>query len=224
MNKWYKMERTALVFGSTGLVGRHLVNELTRNPEYSKIICFVRKLSEESSLKVEEVLTDFSNPSGFESKIYGDTVFICLGTTIKKAGSIEMMEYIDRDIPVKVAQIAQNSGVKRIAVISSIGANEHSRNYYLRIKGEMEHGIRNIDFENIVIARPSLIIGKRKEKRPGDIIAKIILRIFSFILIGKLRKYRGIQARTIAKAIINILAQDLQEVVYESDELEELGQ
>jgi hypothetical protein len=87
----------------------------------------------------------------------------------------------------------------------------------------MEHGIRTFDFENIVIVRPSIILGNRKEKRFGESVGRALIKSLGFLLIGRLRRYRGIHARTIAKAMINIFKQDLQEVIYESDELSDLA-
>ena len=129
-------------------------------------------------------------------------MFICLGTTIKKAGSIERMEQIDRDIPIKIGELSQTLGIKKIAVISSIGANANSRNYYLRIKGEMENGLKTLDFDNIVIARPSLLLGDRKEQRFTETIGKFLVKTLGFLLVGNLRKYRGIHVRKVARAMI----------------------
>jgi uncharacterized protein YbjT (DUF2867 family) len=217
------MEKTALIFGGSGLVGRSLINELEKKEDYSSLVVFTRKSIDIESTKAKKVITDFDNLSSISSKLKGDEVFICLGTTIKKAGSIEKMEQIDRDLPLLIAKLAHEAGVSRIAIISSIGANEKSRSYYLRIKGEMEHGLRDFDFENIVIVRPSILFGARNEQRLGEKLGKIVIKTLGFLLVGKLRKYRGIHARTVALAMINILEQDLQEIIYESDELHELG-
>ena len=133
------------------------------------------------------------------------------------------MEEIDRDLPILIAKHACIAGVKNMAVVSSIGANELARNYYLRIKGEMERGIRKLDFDNLVIVRPSMILGPREEKRFGEIFGKILMKLLGFLFIGNLKRYKGIHALTIARAMINILKLNMHEVVYESDELEALG-
>jgi uncharacterized protein YbjT (DUF2867 family) len=217
------MKKHALVFGGTGLVGSYLLEELAGDPGYDSITSCVRTPKSAQNSRVKEVVVDFDKLKDNRLLFQADEVFICLGTTIKKAGSVSNMEKIDRDLPVEIAQMAREGGVKKLAVVSSIGANESASNYYLRIKGEMEHGIRTFDFENIVIVRPSIILGNRKEKRFGESVGRALIKSLGFLLIGRLRRYRGIHARTIAKAMINIFKQDLQEVIYESDELSDLA-
>jgi uncharacterized protein YbjT (DUF2867 family) len=217
------MKKHALVFGGTGLVGSYLLEELAGDPGYDSITSCVRTPKSAQNSRVKEVVVDFDKLKDNRVLFQADEVFICLGTTIKKAGSVANMEKIDRDLPVEIAQMAREGGVKKLAVVSSIGANESASNYYLRIKGEMEHGIRTFDFENIVIVRPSIILGNRKEKRFGESVGRALIKSLGFLLIGRLRRYRGIHARTIAKAMINIFKQDLQEVIYESDELSDLA-
>jgi uncharacterized protein YbjT (DUF2867 family) len=216
-------KRTALVFGSTGLVGSLLLEELIHSDIYSGIKIFVRKTTGISDPKVEEILTDYSVPDLFSQKIKGDDLFICIGTTIKKAGSVSNMEKIDRDLPLKIAAIASANGVKRIAVVSSIGANFHSGNYYLRIKGEMEVGILKSKFEQFAFVRPSMLLGNRKERRIGESIGKVLIIAFKWLLSGRFKKYRGIYARDVAKAMIYILQLKSSRHFYESDELQKLA-
>ena len=215
--------RTALVFGSTGLIGNLLVEELVSNPLYSEIKTFVRQETGVSEQKVNEVIADFEDLSPLTGEVKGDDLFICLGTTIKKAGSVKNMEKIDRDLPVNIATIAQKNGVKRIAVVSSIGAAASSGNYYLRIKGEMEDGILKLDFENKAILRPSILLGERKERRTGEIVGKVVMKAFQPVLKGKLKKYRAIHGRDVARAMINILRNESTGNIYESDEIQRIA-
>jgi len=212
--------KTALIFGSTGLIGNLLLEEIVLSDSYSGVKIFVRQPIGISVAKVEEFTVDFSNIGTFSKQIKGDDLFICLGTTIKKAGSVRKMEEIDRDLPIKIAAMARANGVKKIAVVSSIGASAYSKNYYLRIKGEMELEILKINFENIAIVRPSMLLGERKEKRTGEIVGKIVMKTFKPLLIGKMKKYRGIHGRDVAKAMIAILQKEPVKTVYESDELQ----
>jgi uncharacterized protein YbjT (DUF2867 family) len=216
--------RTAIVFGATGLVGKALTANLLRSDIYDKIKIFVRSSSEFSAeRKTEEHIIDFSKLDEYSGIITGDDLFICLGTTIKKAGTIGKMEVADRDIPVKIASVASANGVRRVCVISSIGANAASSNYYLRIKGEMEVGILNSKFESIAVVRPSVLLGTRKEKRAGEAAGKIFIKIFGFLLKGKFRKYRGIEAKDVAAAMVRIM-QDLKgKEIFESDRLQEIA-
>ncbi len=214
------VNKTALVFGSTGLVGNLLLKELLASDKYDSIKIFVRKPAEITHPKITEYIVNFQNVASFEDKIKGDDLFICLGTTIKKAGSIKIMEEIDCDLPVSITSAACKNGVKRLAVVSSIGANHSSSNYYLKIKGKMEEGIMKYYFENTAIVRPSMLLGERKEKRSGENAGKIFMKIFSPLLYGKMKKYRSIQARDVAKAMISLLSRDQVKTIYESDELQ----
>ena len=216
-------KRTALIFGSTGLIGNLLLEELIQSEEYHEILIFVRQTNDISQSKVREFLVDFSSPAAFSGQIKGDDIFICLGTTIKKAGSVKKMEEIDRDLPVAIASFASANGVKRIAVVSALGANPESSNYYLRIKGEMERDIQKLKFENIAIVRPSLLMGERKEKRAGELLGKVVMKTFHPVLIGKMKKYRGIHGRDVARAMIAILQKPQEKTVYESDEVQRIA-
>lgn len=215
-------KRSAIVLGATGLVGNLLLEELEKTGNYSSIKIFVRQTAGISSHGVEEIITDFSNIQGLGAEIKGDDLFICLGTTIKKAGSVSNMEKIDRDLPVEIAHLARQNGVKRIAVVSSIGADPASKNYYLRIKGEMEEGILTAGFKKTVIVRPSMLMGERKEKRAGEIAGKVVMKVIKPVLAGKLLKYRAIHGRDVARAMIMLLDKDTGKNIFESDELQKI--
>ena len=214
--------RTAIVFGATGLVGNLLLEELEKAGNYQTIRIFVRQTAGISSPGIEEIITDFSNIGGLGADLKGDDLFICLGTTIKKAGSIESMEKVDRDLPVDIAILARKNGVKRVAVVSSIGADPASKNYYLRIKGEMEQGILTTGFEKTVIVRPSMLMGERKERRPGEIAGKVVMKVIKPVLSGKLLKFRAIHGRDVARAMIMLLDKETDKKIYESDDLQKI--
>lgn len=216
-------KKTAIVFGSTGLVGNLLLEELINSPLYSSIVAFVRSSTGVTEPRVEEIVNDFSDPEILNGKIKGDDLFVCLGTTIKKAGSVANMERIDRDLPVRIASIASASGVKRIAVVSSIGASAASSSYYLRIKGEMEKGILDLRFENISIVRPSMLLGERREKRRAEAVGKVMMTVFRPVLTGKLMKYRAIHGRDVARAMIVLMQREPGIYICESDEVQRLA-
>jgi uncharacterized protein YbjT (DUF2867 family) len=215
--------KTALVFGATGLIGNLLLEELVKSVEYQEISIFVRQSAGISHPIVREAVIDFDSVDTYAEQIKGDDLFICLGTTIKKAGSVKKMEEIDRDLPIKIAAIASSNGVKRIAVVSSLGASTSSKNYYLRIKGEMEEGILKLKFVNTAIVRPSMLLGERKEKRTGEVVGKIVMNTFKPVLSGKLRKYRAIHGRDVARVMIAILQKEPVKNVYESDEIQRIA-
>jgi uncharacterized protein YbjT (DUF2867 family) len=215
-------ERTALVFGASGMVGNYLVRQLLENPAYSKVDIFVRNPAGHFHPKLREHQVDFGRLGDYAELIKGDDLFVCLGSTIRKAGSVARFGEIDRDLPVKIARMAHENGVGGIAVISSLGADSSSRNYYLRIKGEMEAGVQNIPFDRIVIARPSMLFGTRKSFRLGESVGKIFMKAIGFLLVGQARKYRGIDGRTVAAAMISLIQLPGRKI-YQSDELQESG-
>ncbi len=216
--------RTAILFGGTGLIGKALTEELCKSGQYEKIVLFSRKYTGYKDLPViENLVVDFEHPEIFSGEIKGDDLYICLGTTIKKAGSIQKMEKIDRDLPVLLAEYAFKNGIKRVAVVSSIGAASSSSNYYLRIKGEMENGFLNLDFETLAIVRPSLLLGERSEERFGESAAKVFMKVFGIFLFGKFKKYRAIEGRDVAKSMIRILSEYKGKGIFESDQLHEIA-
>jgi uncharacterized protein YbjT (DUF2867 family) len=216
-------QKTALIFGGTGLVGTSLTEELIKSELYSRILVFTRRNTDNRSNKVSNIVVDFDNPGSFAGEIIGDDMFICLGTTIKKAGTIKNMEKIDRDLPVSLATAAVNNGVKRISVVSSIGANSAASNYYLRIKGEMEKAMLDLNFETVAIVRPSLLLGNRNEKRFGESASKIFMKVFGIFLTGRFRKFRAIEAIDVARAMIWILNSRQGKGIFESDILQDLA-
>ena len=216
--------RTAVVFGATGLIGSSLIEELCISDSYNLIKIFIREKSIHSGKeKIQEFIIDFNKLPDYSELITGNDLFICLGTTIKKAGSVTRMEEIDKDLPVRISSIASVNGASRLAVVSSLGADRGSSNYYLRIKGEMETEILALNYDTIAIVRPSILLGERKEKRPGEEIGKALIKIFGVFLSGKFLKYRGIEGRDVAKAMIRILKEESGKQIYESDRLQKIS-
>lgn len=216
------LKRTAIVFGATGLTGGILLEELIANEAYDKIIVFSRRKPEAAHPKVREIGFDTGNIEAIKEEIRGDDLFCCLGTTIKKAGSQEAFRQVDLNTPSIIASIASSNGVKQFLVISSIGAASQSSNFYLRTKGQMEEAIQKNSFEAVAILRPSMITGKRKEFRFAEEAGKFLFKPLGFLLFGKLRKYRSIAAKTIAKAMVFIALHPQNRVVFESNEIQKL--
>ncbi|MEE4197266.1 MAG: NAD-dependent epimerase/dehydratase family protein [Bacteroidales bacterium] len=223
------MQKTAIVFGASGLTGSTLLNELIQHPHYQKIKVFNRRSYSYDHPNVEEHLIDFSQMDEYAHEFKAEDVFCCLGTTLKKAGSREKFRAIDHDLPVQIARICLNNQCETFIAISSIGARAKSSNYYLRTKGNMEQDILNLDFRYQGFVRPSMLLGSRKESRPAETAGKIIMKLLSFLLVGRLKKYRGIHVQKVAKAMITIAnhATDLAKEgkhFFESDELQELAE
>ncbi len=212
--------KTAIVCGSTGLVGQLLLYKLLESPLYEKVISVVRRPSLIKHHKLSEIIIDFDQLSDKMVGLIAQDAFCCLGTTLKKAGSKEIQEKIDRQYVSDFAKACIKNGVSSIAIVSSIGANENSSNFYLRTKGKMEKDVSNLPFKNISFLRPSFILGDRSEFRLGERIGVFFAKIIDFVLIGKLRIYRGINASLIAKGMIGALNSDINGVnIYHYDDI-----
>ena len=191
--------KVAAIIGSTGLVGSELLGLLSSNPEYSKVYTISRRATPNLPDKLIHVPLDDSNYTLPEQV---DVAYCCLGTTMKKAGSKEAFRAVDLTMVLTFAQKAKEAGAKSFVLVSSIGANHLSKNFYLRTKGEVEEELLNMGFEKVIIVRPSLLLGRRNERRLGEDIGKAIYSGLSFIFIGALAKYRAIDAQNVAKAMI----------------------
>jgi uncharacterized protein YbjT (DUF2867 family) len=217
-------KKTALVIGSSGLIGSHLVIQLLSNPNFEKVIVFNRRPCLILHPKIEEHLLDFNNLKAIEPYVKGDVMFCTLGTTIKKAGSKEAFRLVDVVYPEQFAEMALHNQVKQFLIISSLGADLHSNNFYLKTKGEIETFLQNSAFKSVSILRPSLLLGDRKEFRLGEKIASYVLPVLSLFLIGPFKKYRAIEAKTVAKAMLEIALQNKSGFnIYQSDELQTIG-
>jgi uncharacterized protein YbjT (DUF2867 family) len=214
------MSQTAIIFGATGLTGNHLLYELLEEARFTSIKVFTRRPLPIASAMIEQVIVeDFDRLDQYASKIVGDVVFCCLGTTIKKAGSKAAFEKADLGYPLEIAKIAQTNKVPNLIVISSIGADAASSTFYLNVKGRMEQQIRAAFTGNLKFLRPSMLLGDRKEFRLGEVIGKYPARLLSFLMIGPLSKYRAIESITVARAMIKAISLPHEKIFIESDQI-----
>lgn len=210
--------QTAVVFGSTGLVGSYVLNLLEGDSRYERVIVFNRSLHTQNLSKIQQIITNFSNLSEQLKDISADHIYCCVGTTIKKAGSQEAFEKIDLKIPIEIAT-AIKSKASKLIVISSLGAHKNSSGFYLRTKGRMEDSIKELIGSRFYAVRPSFLLGDRAEKRPAEWLMKHVFNALSFLFVGALKKYKAIHANQVAKAMIEIVNSGTSKSVYESDEL-----
>ncbi|MGE0076304.1 MAG: NAD(P)H-binding protein [Bacteroidales bacterium] len=213
------MERVAAVFGSSGLIGNQLLQVLSENKNYIKVLAYMRKPASNLPTKVSvvELSESFTIPSDV------DDVYVCIGTTMKKAGSKEAFRKVDYELVNTIAQRAKEAGVKRLLVVSSIGANNKSSNFYLRTKGEMEEIVKTYGFTLCGIVRPSLLFGNRAEFRFGEKLGIFFYKIFGFIFVGPLRRYRGIQAIDVAKSMVMLALSSSGTITVESNVLKQMA-
>lgn len=218
------MPKVAIVLGASGLVGNELVQQLLADANYRSIAVFVRKELPIKHSKLTQQITDFDHLEKHAEQIKGDVVFCCLGTTIKVAGSQEAFTKVDYHYPLKFAKIAKQNGVPKYILVSSIGANSETSNFYLNIKGSLEKQLQKLNFNALIAVRPSMLLGDRKEFRLGEVIGKIFMKLLGLILIGKLKRYKGIEARTVAKAMIKLAQSDSSSFeIIQSEKLQAIG-
>ena len=215
--------KTALVFGSSGLVGSHLVRLMNKNSNYEKIKLFVRSTSEIKTSKIEIINTDFNNLSNHKEDINGDDCFFCIGTTKKNTPDKDEYRRIEYDIPVEIAKIAKSNSINSFFYVSSGFADPKSSGAYLKNKGQVEEELIKLNFSILGIMRPSFLVGNRKEKRPGEEVGIFFFKIFSPLLLGPLKKMRPIKSEKVAKVMIKVANENLKKTIFESNEIAELA-
>ena len=197
----------SIIAGSTGLVGTKILSYLSDHNH--KPIALARSSIKELPSNAQELIIDFDSLLTEGSLPSCEHVFVCLGTTIKIAKSKENFKIVDLDYPLAVAQKALDSGAKKLTLISSVGADSKSKNFYLRIKGELEDAILELGFESVNIFRPSFLIGQGGRRRAfSEKIFMKVAKIFDIFCIGSARKYRSIDAQMLAKKMASTLDAD----------------
>ena len=192
---------SAVVVGATGLVGRECLAQLAGRPQFGTVTALARRPLPDDPQGVRTVLVDFdrldANPEIFQVS----HVFCAFGTTIKQAGSQERFRQVDFGYPLRVAQLARAAGARHFLLVSSIGASPGARTFYLRVKGELETAILALGFPSVTIARPSLLLGDRKEFRIGEEVAMRLSWAMP-------RKYRAVHVRDVARALVDAAVED----------------
>ena len=214
---------TAIIIGATGLTGGVLLNQLLEDSRYDRVVTLSRKRIENNHPKHKNHLADLFDPTTYEEQLKGDHLFICTGTTQAKTPDKETYYKIEHDLPLQVAEVALKNGVEKVIAISALGANPDSRFIYNHGKGAMERDIEALGFSESYFVQPALIGGDREEKRSFESAWKKFQKIIDPLLIGFLKKYRTIEPKTIAKAMIYIAVNGYDKVRIESDELKEIA-
>jgi len=210
--------------GSTGLIGTELVKQLVNLNQIEKIYLPVRNKKGYDNPKVQEEIVDYKNISSNETLFNVDIVYCTLGTTIRKAGSQEKFREVDFTYVVDSSKAAQKFGVKKFLLVTALGADKNSSIFYNKVKGETETEVINLGLPFLGIFRPSLLLGDRKEFRPGEKIAEFATGVFSFAFFGGLKKYKPIQASSVARAMILLSFSNSKGLqILESNKIEELS-
>ena len=215
--------KTALVFGSSGLIGEHLLNQLIKNENYNKIKIFVRSKPEINDPKIEIIKTDFSNLQNHKEDIKGDDCFFCIGTTKKNSPDKNEYRRVELHIPKEIAKIAKANSLNSFVFVSSGYADSKSSGDYLKYKGEVEEELKELNFPKLGIMRPSFLLGDRKEKRIGEKIGIFVFNLLSPLFLGPLKKMKPIHSEIVARSMIKFANEDLQKNTFESNEIAELS-
>ncbi|MFD0698255.1 NAD-dependent epimerase/dehydratase family protein [Paenibacillus sp. GCM10027628] len=199
------MTTTAIVAGGTGLVGGELIQLLLADPFYDRVVALVRRSMNLEHAKLIQVVTDYDNLEDVldPSMLLHAHVFCTLGTTIKQAKTQEQFRKVDFEYPMRVGEMVKKHKADAYAVVTAMGANSSSSIFYNRVKGEVEEGLKGLELPALYLLRPSLILGDRSEARPGERMWVLLSRAITPLLIGGLRTYKPIQAKTIATGLIN---------------------
>ena len=213
--------KTALLFGSSGLIGGHLLNILIQNNDYNKIKIFVRSELEIKESKIEIIKADFNDLKKHTEDIKGNDCFFCIGTTKKNSPDKNEYKRIERDMPLEIAEIAKANSVNSFIYVSSGFADPKNSGAYLRYKGEVEEELKKLNFSKLGIMRPSFLMGNRKEKRIGEKIGIFLFKLLSPLFLGPLKKMKPIKAEEVAKAMINVAQKDYEQIIFESNEIVE---
>jgi uncharacterized protein YbjT (DUF2867 family) len=216
--------KTALIIGSTGLIGSQLLNLILDSNDYLKVITFVTRDSGIKHKKLTQHIIDFDKPEMFQELVVGDDFFCTIGTTISKAGSKNAFRKVDFEYPKQFAAFALKNKVKQFLIISSLGADAKSSNFYLKTKGEIQDFLKDCNFESVSVLQPSLLLGNRTEFRLGEKVGAFFMKTFSFVFQGNLKKYKPIESKTVAKALLKIAQTNNKSFkIYESDAIQEIG-
>lgn len=193
----------AFVAGATGLVGKELVSKLLEDSNYSEVRVLSRRPLGFSHIKLKVIQTDFDRLLEHADEIQGDHLFCCLGTTIKKAGSKEEFKKVDFDYVTRIARIGIQKSFSLLSVVSAEGADENSPFFYFKVKGQLENDLMKIPYPTLQIFRPSLLLGKRQESRPGEKALGIVSKLAKPLLVlPPFQSYLPIRAEALAEAML----------------------
>lgn len=195
--------RTVIIAGATGLVGKEMLAALLSDNSVAEVHSLGRRAPPKRHPKLRSHIVDFAS---LPSLPPADELYLALGTTIKVAGSEAAFRAVDYDANLAVAKAALGAGVKRVALVSAMGADSRSALFYSRVKGELENALAQLPFDALVIARPSLLAGDRaavgQPLRRGETLGFTVSRALGFLIPAN---YRPIAASAVAKALLTAL-------------------
>lgn len=198
------MPRCAIIAGHTGLVGNQLLEQLLREGDYDQVKVVGRRAPTQRSPKLEVIQTELGALQRLGDRLAADDAYCCLGTTLRAAGSRAAFERVDFHMVVDFARAVRAAGARRFFLVSALSADPRSPIFYSRVKGRAEQALREVGFEALHIVRPSLLLGARSERRPGEDIAQKLMPLFNRVMLGPAAKYRAVRAEDVADALFRL--------------------
>jgi uncharacterized protein YbjT (DUF2867 family) len=209
------------IAGASGLTGSHTLQLLLEHPQVTQVIAIGRTPLQVMHPRLQQVMLQQQK---LTTPVSADAFICSLGTTIKKAGSKEVFEAIDRHLPVHLAKTLQQQGCKIAVVVSAMGANKHSIIFYNRVKGTMEEDMQQTGFDSLYLLRPSFIDGERQEYRAMENWGLKMFRALRPLMIGPMKSYRSIHASTIALGLVHCITRSEPGIhIYPSSQIEEIA-
>ena len=192
-----------MVIGATGLTGAEVVLGLLNASFTDRIVVLTRRALTLEHPKLDQHLVDFDQLESLEALFAVDALVVCLGTTIKKAGSKAQFRRVDYGYALAASTLARAQGATGLILMSAVGASPSSAIFYSRVKGELEMAVRQLGYPFLSIYHPSLLLGHRDEHRTAESMGVTAMAVINRALLGPLKKYRGIEASVVAAAMVN---------------------
>lgn len=192
-----------LLLGATGLTGSYVLKNLLGREQVTSVAALLRRKTEFEHPKLIQHEIDFDRMDSHAELFQVDAIICCLGTTIKAAGSREQFRKVDYGYCLKAAELGRSAGASAFILMSAIAASSSSTIFYNRVKGELEDAVRHLGYPYFSIYSPSLLLGNRAEKRPAEALGTRLVPVVNRLLIGPLERFRGIDAETVALAMVN---------------------
>lgn len=218
------MNYKAVIAGANGLVGRLLLKQLLKQQDYAEVLVLVRKKLPIQDQKLTQLVVDFDHLGDYQNRINGHALFCCLGTTKSKTPDPNIYRKIDYEFSLELAKIGAKNSMPQFHLVSSLGADKNSSFFYTKLKGELEEAVKKLKFKSIHIYQPSLLTGDRQEKRTAERFIMNLAKWIDPLLIGHLKKYKSINAETVAKAMVNQSLKNSSGIfTYPSDQIKKLA-
>ena len=196
-----QQSKAALLAGASGFVGGYLLAALLATQDFSRVYAITRRPLTREHPRLANRTLQFDELAHLRG-LTCEAAFCCLGTTMRAAGSEEAFRRVDLDYVLAFAHAAMAAQVQRFIVVSAAGADAQSRNLYLRTKGEAEQSLALLGFQSLHILQPGVLLGWRREPRPFELIARMLMPLAHPFLLGARAQYRAIPARTVAHAML----------------------